>query len=227
MSAVLEPAVAARTALACTHSVQLVRGGGRSSCVALDDEGEPLQVAPTTVRPCGPARVVVDSPRPEIGRVWLEGTLEELSGRRRSAALVLYRSHLRCFGAWEPVPVELFRLNVNRVLWAGGAGGGASWRDVRLADYATARPCPWTLYGDQLVAHLNSDHATLVDGLAVRLSGCARAVGWITSMTRHGVTVAAVDPDGTCEHHLRYGRPLADPQCALAAIRRWVADGVA
>ncbi|OLT20362.1 hypothetical protein BJF78_09560 [Pseudonocardia sp. CNS-139] len=153
-----------------------------------------------------------------LARVTVVGTVGELLGDERAAALEVYRAaqpgaFYAGFGDFR-----LYRLEVASVRYVGGFGR-MSW--VTADEYAAAEPDPLRPHTRRIVDHMNEDHAdSLV--LFCRVFGGrpdtvqARMVG----VDRYGFAVLARDtPDGDeTAVRLTFDSRTDTPEAARAAM---------
>ena len=119
------------------------------------------------------------------------GTVVELRGDERSAALDAYRDrHPDAFyAAFDDF--RLYRLDVASVRYVGGFGR-MSW--VSADDHAAAEPDPLRRHAAGIVEHMNDDHAdALVAYCRVFGGRPATASAEMVGVDRYGFTMLAVD----------------------------------
>jgi heme iron utilization protein len=153
-----------------------------------------------------------------LARVTVVGTVGELRGDERAAALEVYRAaqpgaFYAGFGDFR-----LYRLEVVSVRYVGGFGR-MSW--VSAEDYTAAEPDPLRPHARRIVDHMNDDHADALVLFCQVFGGRpdtveARMVG----VDRYGFAVLARDEPGGEETAVRL--PFDDrtdsPEAARAAM---------
>ncbi|MGI9003589.1 MAG: HugZ family protein [Pseudonocardia sp.] len=153
-----------------------------------------------------------------LARVTVLGTVSELHGDQRAAALQVYRTaHPRVFFAGV-ADCRLYRLDVTSVRYVGGFGA-MSW--VEAGDYALAEPDPLRPHATRIIEHMNDDH---VDALVLFCRVCggrpatteARMIG----VDRYGFAVLAADELGgePTAVRLPFGRRTDTPDEVRAAM---------
>jgi heme iron utilization protein len=130
-----------------------------------------------------------------LARVTVLGTVVELRGDERSAALDAYRErHPDAFyAAFDDF--RLYRLEVASVRYVGGFGR-MSW--VSADDHAAAEPDPLRPHAAGIVEHMNDDHADALVAYC-RVFGGRAATGSaeMVGVDRYGFTMLAVDEGAT------------------------------
>jgi heme iron utilization protein len=129
-----------------------------------------------------------------LARVTVLGSVRELRGDERAAALPTYRAAQPAAFYADFADFRLYRLEVSSVRYVGGFGR-MSW--VGAEEYTAAEPDPLRPHAERIVEHMNDDHADALV-LFCRVFGGrpgtarARMVG----VDRYGFAVLAADgPD--------------------------------
>lgn len=164
-----------------------------------------------------------------LARVTVLGTVEELRGDERAAALPVYRAAQPGAFYADFADFRLYRLEVSSVRYVGGFGR-MSWVDA--AEYTAAEPDPLRPHADRIIEHMNDDHA---DALALFCRVLAdrpgTAAAEMVGVDRYGFAVLAADgPDGDrVAVRLRFDAPTdtADGvrQAMIELLRRARAAG--
>ncbi len=101
---------------------------------------------------------------------------------------------------------SFWRLAVERCRFVGGFGH-MSWVDA--ADYAAAEVDPVAGSADEVIAHMNQDHADANLLYVQRLAGLNQAAGAaMTGIDRYGVTLQATTPEGPRLARVAFPAPL-------------------
>ncbi|MDL9937624.1 DUF2470 domain-containing protein [Gordonia sp. ABSL1-1] len=111
---------------------------------------------------------------------------------------------------------SMLRLQIDSAVIASAAGAAA----VTASDLAGATPDPFWEYENDWVAHLDEDHAELVDQLVRKLPrhlrrGRVRPLG----LDRFGIRFRIEDTDGDSDVRLPFSRPVADVYELSHALR--------
>ncbi len=159
-----------------------------------------------------------------LARVTVLGTVRELRGDERAAALPVYRAAQPGAFYSEFADFRLYRMEVTSVRYVGGFGR-MSW--VTAGEYTAAEPDPLRPHAGRIIEHMNDDHAEALV-LFCRVFGDrpGTAVAEMVGVDRYGFAVlAADDPDGDrVAVRLRFDEPTdtADGvrQAMIALLRR-------
>jgi len=130
-----------------------------------------------------------------LARVTVLGTVRELRGDERAAALPVYRAAQPGAFYSEFADFRLYRLDVTSVRYVGGFGR-MSW--VTAEEYTAAEPDPLRPHAERIIEHMNDDHAeALVSFCRVFGDRPGTAVAEMVGVDRYGFAVLAADaPDG-------------------------------
>jgi heme iron utilization protein len=126
-----------------------------------------------------------------LARVTVLGSVEELAGAERAAALETYRAlHPDAFySAFDDF--RLYRLEVASVRYVGGFGR-MSW--VSAADHAAAEPDPLRAHAAGIVGHMNDDHADALVAYCRTFGGRpATDAARMATVDRYGFLMLATD----------------------------------
>jgi putative heme iron utilization protein len=153
-----------------------------------------------------------------LARVTVVGTVGELRGDERSAALEVYRAaqpgaFYAGFGDFR-----LYRLEVASVRYVGGFGR-MSW--VTAEEYAEAEPDPLRSHAEYIVGHMNADHADALVLFCRVFGGRPGTVeARMVAVDRYGFSVLARDePDGPeTAVRLAFDDRTDTPEAARAAM---------
>jgi putative heme iron utilization protein len=130
-----------------------------------------------------------------LARVTVLGTVEELRGDQRAAALPVYRAAQP--GAFYAgfADFRLYRMAVSSVRYVGGFGR-MSW--VTADEYAAAEPDPLRPHAGRIIEHMNDDHAEALVLFCRTFGGRpGTATAEMVGVDRYGFAVLAADePDG-------------------------------
>ena len=152
------------------------------------------------------------------GRVTLMGkchpwTNEKNTKRAREAYLSMhpnaaYYADFQDFSFW--------RLEVESVRYIGGFGR-MSW--VSKDDWLAAKPDPLTRFQNQIVDHMNEDHA---DTMVLYCKSFSRAVdataAVMTSIDRYGFEMSATTAAGPRPIRVAFSSPISTPEDARSAL---------
>jgi heme iron utilization protein len=153
-----------------------------------------------------------------LARVTLLGTVVELKGTERDAALRTYRdAHPGAFYS-AFADFRMYRLKVASVRYVGGFAR-MSW--VSAAEHAAAEPDPLHPHVAGIVAHMNDDHADALVAYCRAFGdrrGTARAE--MIGVDRYGFTVLATDDGSTDRTAVRipFDRRVDTPGGVRAAM---------
>jgi putative heme iron utilization protein len=128
-----------------------------------------------------------------LPRVTVLGTVVELRGNERNAALLVYRDvHPDAFyAAFDDF--RLYQLDVTSVRFVGGFGR-MSW--VSAADHAAAEPDPLRQHVADIVGHMNDDHADALVAYCRAFGDRPRTVrAEMVGVDRYGFMMLATDAD--------------------------------
>ncbi len=171
-----------------------LRGDARASLLmAQGGAGDPLAKSRVTL--VGNCALAAD---PEAARAaYLE--------RHPNAA---YYADFRDFHFW--------RLEVAAVRYIGGYGR-MSW--VGVEDWLSAQPDPMARFAEEIIAHMNEDHA---DALPLYCRAFSRATEFttvaMTGIDRYGFEMSAVTPDGPRPIRVAFAEPISTGEEARAAL---------
>jgi putative heme iron utilization protein len=153
-----------------------------------------------------------------LARVTVLGTVGELRGEERTAALQIYRgTHPGAFYAGFS-DFRLYRLDVISVRYVGGFGR-MSW--VRAGGYHDAEPDPLRPHAERIVEHMNDDHR---DALVLFCRVLGRRPDTVearmVAVDRYGFAVLADDGTGGEPTALRlpFDRQVDGPDAVRAAM---------
>jgi putative heme iron utilization protein len=219
---------AARTGTLATVAVDGGFPFGSLVAYAVDDAGRPLLCLSDLAEH---SRNLAADPRASVmataegagdplalARVTVLGSVVELRGDDRDAALRAYRArHPDAFYATFH-DFRLYRLDVSSVRYVGGFGR-MSW--VSADDHAEAEPDPLRPHVADIVEHMNDDHAdALVAYCRVFGGRSATARARMVGVDRYGFAMLAADEDARDETAVRiaFGRRVDTPGAVRTAM---------
>ena len=153
-----------------------------------------------------------------LARVTVMGTVAELRGDERAAALPTYRAAQPGAFYAEFADFRLYRLAVESVRYVGGFGR-MSW--VTAEEYTAAEPDPLRPHAARIIEHMNDDHAdALVMYCKVFADRPNTVQARMVGVDRYGFAVLAADrPDGDeVAVRLRFDSPVDTPDAVRKAM---------
>ena len=150
------------------------------------------------------------------GRVTLLGPCRPVEGDAASARTAFLAAHpnsayyadFRDFGFW--------RLRVESIRYIGGYGR-MSW--VEPADWHAAEPDPIAPSADDIITHMNADHA---DAMVTYCRAFSKATDLsaasMTGVDRYGFEMSAITPDGPRPVRLAFARAVQTPTDVRTAM---------
>ncbi len=150
------------------------------------------------------------------GRVTLLGPcrpVENDAGTARAAFLAAhpnsaYYADFRDFGFWK--------LQVESIRYIGGYGR-MSW--VEQADWRVAQPDPVAPSADDIITHMNADHADAMVAYCKAFSMATDiSAASMTGVDRYGFEMAAITPEGPRPVRLAFSQSVATPDEVRKAL---------